>query len=51
VAFGIQKNNTALLYDTLEVRILKDTLPVMQVLDHYVSGILAGTGGQIPDDY
>jgi len=51
VAFGIQKNNTTLLHDTLEVRILKDTLPVVQVLDNYVSGIIAGTGGQIPDAY
>ncbi|MDH7515319.1 MAG: T9SS type A sorting domain-containing protein [Bacteroidota bacterium] len=50
IGFGIQKNNTAFIYDTLEVRVLRDTLPMIQILDSYVAGIPA-TGGQVPDTY
>jgi hypothetical protein len=51
ISFGITKNNTPLLYDSLEVRILADTLPLIRVLDYYKAGIMPNFGGLIPDDY
>ena len=51
IAFGITKNNTPLQYDSLEVRILADTLPIIKLLDYYKAGIMPNFNGQIPDDY
>ena len=51
IGFGIEKNTSQFLYDSLEVRVLRDTLPLIQVLDVYKSAIPAGLGGTIPDNY
>lgn len=51
ISFGITKNNTPLQYDSLQVRILADTLPLFQVLDTYKAAIPPSFSGTIPDDY
>ncbi|MBI5647595.1 MAG: T9SS type A sorting domain-containing protein [Ignavibacteriae bacterium] len=51
ICFGIEKNTAITIYDSLEVRILLDTLPRIDVLDYYKSAIPAGFGGSIPDNY
>ena len=51
ISFGITKNNTPLQYDSLQVRILLDTLPLFQVVDTYKAAIPPNFGGTIPDDY
>ncbi len=51
ISFGIQKNNSAMVYDTLEVRVLDSTLPTFTVLDFFRAIIPANFNNQIPDDY
>ena len=51
IGFGIEKNTSMFLYDSLEVRVLRDTLPLIQVVDYYKSAIPASSGTGIPDSY
>jgi hypothetical protein len=51
ISFGVQKNNTPLLMDSLEVRILDNTLPTFTQLDYLKAAVPPNIGGQVPDNY
>ena len=51
IAFGITKNSNPFLTDSIEVRVLNNTLPTIVVLDQFKASIPVNAFGQIPDSY